>query len=128
MDSLDLFIKNGGFIAEPEAIIVKEILLYGEMETLDELSHALDSALVSYDSTTEPEIQDGINYHWIGALSKDDEENLLLCLSAKRKNSNIRTIAKCNNAIYENVFRQTGITVILNRDLSINQILTCLRG
>jgi Trk K+ transport system NAD-binding subunit len=73
-------------------------------------------------------MQYGIAYHWVGAFSKDDAANLLICLSAKRKNSDIRTMAKCNNVIFENIFRHTGITVILQNDMSASRILACLRG
>lgn len=125
---LDRFIERGGFAKEPEPFGEKEILLYGEQETIDEISHALHDAAVTYDYTTEPEIMDNITYHWIGAFSKDDMDNLLICLSAKRKNADIHTMAKCNNMIYENIFRQIGIGVILQNDVSATRILACLRG
>lgn len=128
MGRLDQFIERGGFVKEPEASTEKEILLYGEPETIDRISHALDAAAITYDFTTEPTIKDGTIYHWIGAFSKDDTNNLLICLSAKRKNSGIRIMAKCNNNIYENVFKQTGITMIFQKDIPINRILACLRG
>lgn len=128
MDRLDQFIEQGGFIQDPEVPKEKEILLYGEPETIDEISHALDAAAITHDFTAEPIIKDGMIYHWIGAFSKDDVDNLLICLSAKRKNSGIRTMARCNNTIYENVFKQTDITMIFQNDIPINQILACLRG
>lgn len=84
MGRLDQFIERGGFIKEPEASKEKEILLYGEPETIDTISHALDVV------------------------------------------SGIRTMAKCNNNIYENVFKQTDM--IFQNDIPINRILDCLRG
>ncbi|MEA4970478.1 MAG: NAD-binding protein [Candidatus Pelethousia sp.] len=128
MCRLDRFLERGGFMAEPETPAEKEILLYGELETIDEISHMLDNAALTYDYTPEPDIIAGTIYHWIGAFSQDDADNLLICLMAKRKNSAIRTMAQCNNAIYKNIFRQTGITVILENGVSANQILACLRG
>lgn len=128
MRRLDLFFARGGFMEEPETSIEKEILLYGEKETLAEIINVLGDASVSYDYTAEPDIKDGTYYHWIGAFSKDDMDNLLICLSAKRKNNDIGTMAKCNNMIYENIFRQTGISVILGKDISANQILAALKG
>jgi Trk K+ transport system NAD-binding subunit len=128
MGRLDKFIEKGGFRKVSEASGEKEILLYGEPETIGSIAHALDAAAITYDFTTEPAIMNGIRYQWLGAFSADDADNLLICLSAKRMNSNIRTIAKCNNVIYENVFRQTGITVILQNDIPIGRILACLKG
>lgn len=115
-------------MAETKTPVEKEILLYGEWETLDKISRALDSAAVTYDYTTEPDIQDGTAYQWIGAFSRDDVDNLLICLMAIRRNGAVRTMAKCNNTIYETVFRQMGITVILKNGISAKQILACLRG
>lgn len=128
MCRLDCFLEQGGFMAETKIPLEKEILLYGEWETLDKISHTLDGAAVTYDYTTEPDLQDGTAYQWIGAFSRDDADNLLICLMAKRRNGAIRTMAKCNDAIYETVFRQTGITVILKNGISAKQILACLKG
>ncbi len=128
MCRLDRFIEQGGFMAEPDIHTEKEILLYGEKETVDEISHMLDGAAVTYDYTPELDIQNGTSYRWIGAFSEDDEDNLLICLMAKRKNSAVRTMAQCNNVIYETLFKQTGITVILKKDIPVDQILACLRG
>ena len=128
MCRLDRFIAQGGFAKEPEASIEKEILLYGEQEILDEISHALDAAAITYDRTAGPEIKDGTAYRWIGAFSGDDEDNLLICLSAKRKNVSIRTMARCNNMIYKNIFRQMKITVILQSEVPVSRILAYLKG
>lgn len=128
MCRLDCFIERGGFTKESDASKEKEILLYAEKEIIDEIKLVLDNADVTYDCTTEPEIKDSTIYHWIGAISNDDANNLLICLSAKRRNSSVCTIAKCNNIIYESIFRQMGITIILKNSVSANQIRTCLRG
>jgi hypothetical protein len=125
---LDRFIERGGFAEEPDDPIEKDILFYGEREALDEVCRALDGERVSYDLTAEPEIPYGAAYRWVGALSKDDASNLLVCLAARRKNKDIRTIAKCNDRIYEDVFRRTGVTVVLHGDATAHRILACLKG
>jgi hypothetical protein len=132
MSRLDRFIERGCFGTLPEhpvePSVEKEILLYGDRETIEEIRQALDQASITYDGTTEPEISEGIYYHWIGAFSDDDGNNLLICLLAKRKNGQVRTMAKCNNSIYERIFRQTGITVILQNDVPPSRIIACLKG
>lgn len=128
MQRLDRFIERGGFAKEPDEPAEMDILLYGELEMLDEMRRALDDARVRYDLTAEPEVPDAAAYRWIAALSKDDESNLLVCLAARRKNNGIRTMAKCNDRVYEDVFRQTGITVVLHGDATVHRILACLKG
>lgn len=128
MCRLDRALSRNVLMEEPEAAAEKEILLYGEWETVDAIIHILEGAGVTYDYTAEPALQGETAYHWIGAFSEDDADNLLVCLMAKRRNSDIRTMAQCNNIIYETIFRQTGITVILKRGVPAKQILACLRG
>ncbi len=125
---LDKFIEKSMVRKESEGPGEKEILLYGEAEIIDSISQVLNAAEITYDFTTEPVINEGSTYHWLVAFSKDDADNLLICLLAKRRNSSIQTMAKCNNRIYENVFKQTGITMILQKDIPISRILTYLRG
>ncbi len=128
MSRLDRFFAQGGFTKEPETSMQKDILLYGEQKTVGEISHTLDAAAITYDLTTEPDIKDGVTYRWIGAFFRKRYEYLLICLSAKRKDENTRTMAKCNDMIYENIFRQTGITVILQNDVPADRILAFLKG
>ncbi len=128
MCRLDQFIDRGGFVREPEAATEKEILLYGDRKTITEIGRALDDAAITYDCTTEPAIRGSTTYHWIGACSGDDLDNILICLSAKRKNHQIRTIAKCNDRTYETIFQQTGVAVILPNEVAAYRILACLKG
>ena len=128
MQRLDRFIERGGFAKEPDDPAEMDILLYGELEMLEEMRRALDDARIRCDLTAEPEIPDSAAYRWIAALSKDDASNLLVCLAARRKNKDIRTMAKCNDRIYEDVFRRMGVTVVLHGDPTANRILACLKG
>lgn len=128
MRRLDQFIERGGIAKEPDEQEKVDILLYGEPEMLEQLRRALMDAQARFDMTDEPEVPDGTAYRWIAALSKDDERNLLVCLAARRKNAGIRTMAKCNDRVYEEIFRQTGITVVLREDDTANRILACLKG
>jgi hypothetical protein len=128
MRRLDQFIERGGFAREPDEKAKMDILLYGEPEMLVQVHRALTDAQIRFDVTDEPEVPDGTAYRWIAALSKDDERNLLVCLAARRKNASIRTMAKCNDRVYEEVFRQTGITVVLHEGDAAQRILACLKG
>lgn len=128
MSRLDRFMQKGGFARQPEAVIEKEILLYGEQKAIEAICSALDDAEISYDCTNRLETRDDVTYHWVGAFSTDDENNLLLCLLAKRKNKSIRMMAKCNDMVYRSVFKQTGVAVISEDNITPNRILACLRG
>ena len=128
MSRLDRFMQKGGFARQPKVVIENGILLYGEQETIDAICSALDGAEISYDCTSKLETRDDVTYHWVGAFSTDDENNLLLCLLAKRKNKSIRMMAKCNDMVYKSVFKQTGVAVILENDITPDRILACLRG
>ena len=125
---LDRFLQRAEMEKEPEATVHKEVLLYGQGEPADRIGHALQEAAIAYDRTAEPDIRDGALYHWAGAFSDSDADNLLFCLWAKRRNENVRTLAQCNDRMYENVFKQAGITVVLPKDASVSQILACLKG
>ena len=130
MGRVDGFMGRGGFLEEHKRVAVpeREILLYGEKNTIGAIGAALEDAAITYDCTDELEIRDEITYRWVGAFSKEDEQNLLICMLAKRKNGSIRMMAKCNDMIYERIFRQMGITVIFQNDMSPNRIVACLRG
>mgnify|MGYP000380348961 CR=1 FL=1 len=124
---LDRFYDRGGFTKEPDAV-TKEIFLYGAQEIVEALSKDLNKAKITNDWATEPEMNAGINYHWIGAFSDNDEDNLLACLSAMRNQSGIHTMAKCNDMTYQNVFKQTKIMIILRGDATAAQIIIYLKG
>lgn len=129
MGRLDRFIENNGFSKEEKNFTQKEILLCGEEEIIDPLSRALDEAAVTYDRESQSEAEDSgsVFYRWVGAFFADDEKNLLICLMAKRKNSAVCTMAKCNDRLFENIFRQTGVTVILQNEIPVNRVLACLK-
>lgn len=124
---VDRFFDRGGFIKEPDALVTKEIFLYGAKEVVEALSEDLNRAKITSDWATEPEMNAGVNYHWIGAFSRNDEDNLLACLSAKRNQSGIHTMAKRNDMTYQNVFKQTEILVVLRGDTTAAQIMMHLK-
>lgn len=128
MCRLDRFLARGGIIAEPKAETGKEILLYGSQDTLAMLRPALEDARITYACAGEPGAEDGAAYRWVCAFSDDDAENLLFCLSAKKKNNGIRTMAKCNDTMYEAIFRRMGVTVILRGSVAAGEVLARLKG
>ncbi|MEA5014694.1 MAG: NAD-binding protein [Candidatus Limiplasma sp.] len=125
---LDRFIQRGGIVQEPAAMVRKEILLYGGKDAVGRIARALDEAAITYDRTAEMDVRNGAAYDWVGAFSESDADNLLFCLLAKRKNERIHTLAECNDRMYENVFKQAGITAILPKNAPVDQILACLKG
>lgn len=125
---LNRFFDRGGFTMEPDAVVTKEIFLYGDQKVVESLSEDLNRAEITNDWAIAPEMNTGVNYHWIGAFSSSDEDNLLACLTAKRNQLGIHTMAKCNEITYQNVFKQTEIMVILRGDLTVSQIIAHIKG
>lgn len=125
---IDRFFDRGGFTKEPDAVVTKDIFLYGNQKVVEALSEDLNRARITNDWASEPDMNAGVTYQWIGAFSDNDEDNLLACLSAKRNQSGIYTMAKCNDLTYQNVFTQTEISVVLRGDLTAPQIIKYLRG
>ncbi len=125
---LDGFFGRVGFTKEPDAIVTKDIFLYGDQQAVKALSECLNNARITNDWAAEPEMNAGVHYSWFGAFSGSDEDNLLACLSAKRNQPDIHTMAKCNDTTYQNVFKQTKITVILRGEINAAQISMHLKG
>ncbi|MPN63706.1 hypothetical protein SDC9_211471 [bioreactor metagenome] len=126
---VDRFFDRGGFTKQADTVgITKEIFLYGDQKVVEALSEDLNRAKITNDWATDPDMRAGVNYHWIGAFSFNDEDNLLACLSAKRNQTDIHTMAKCNDITYQNVFKQTEIMVVLQGDLTASQIIAHMKG
>ena len=128
MCRLDRFFEGGGFAQAPRAPLHKEILLYGEQPVMDEIRHMLDDQHILYDCTGQPDISQEVVYRWIGAFSKDDADNLLICMMGKRRNSAVRTIAACNDSLYEKVFRQMGISIVVRDGVQASRIIDFIKG
>lgn len=128
MKKLDGYISQNFIKEEYVTLPQKDILLYGEPETIAAVVGVLEKESVLYDVTAQPEIKENTVYDWIGAFSEDDMNNLLICMGGKRKNPRVYTIAKCNQNIYEVVFKEMDITIIVKQEISAKQILACLRG
>lgn len=127
MSRLDRFRNRDRPPGEPDVIPAKGIFLYGCPETVKALSDDLKKAGVTNDWSAEPEMNAGVHYHWIGAFSDSDEDNLLACLWAMRSRPGIHTIAKCNDMTYKNVFKQTKISVILQGSIAAAQLVKHLK-
>jgi len=111
----DRFFDKGGFVpetAEKRECKKKDILLFGDDKEIAGLCRALTAAGLSVDAAELGENQ-GASYRWAGAFSHDDAENLLFCLSAKRKKLDILTMCKCNEPIYGNLMTNKGIDAVL---------------
>ncbi|MPN58367.1 hypothetical protein SDC9_206071 [bioreactor metagenome] len=49
-------------------------------------------------------------------------------MMGKRRNSAVRTIAACNDTLYEDVFRQMGISVIVSNGIQASRIIDYIKG
>ncbi len=111
MNGLDAFLTGGVFI-NPSSKNVSHILLFG-LSSDSEIINVLEDINVIYD-LTDNECFTPLNiYKIVFACSDNDMNNLMICSSAKRADYNIYTVAKCNNKLYETVFRRDEVDKIV---------------
>lgn len=126
INKLDAAIAKGAFGSEPHKPEQKNILLFSEPPILAGLCESFSKEGDCFDCMSEPCPPPGKVYRIVCALSANDLDNLLLCRSAQRATKDVCTIARCNNRLYEGVFRQAHITHVLIGDVHISSLLSLL--
>ncbi|MHB1154091.1 MAG: NAD-binding protein [Eubacteriales bacterium] len=121
MKRLDAFLA-GGVLINPSSKNISHILLFG-LSSDTEIINVLEDMNVIYD-LTDNECFTPLNiYKMVFACSDNDMNNLMICSSAKRSDNNIYTVAKCNNRLYETVFRRDDVDKIVYDSRSIIDML-----
>jgi len=111
MKKIDLFF-TGNNKADPSGENRDRVLLFGlssDTVVLDALNHLK----IRYDLADSEFFIPPDQYTMVFACSDDDINNLLICSSARRSDSEIFTVAKCNNRLYEAVFRRADVDKII---------------
>jgi hypothetical protein len=120
MKRLDAFLAGGVLLNSSKNI--SHILFFG-LSSDSDIINALENINVIYD-LTDNECFAPLNiYNIVFACSENDMNNLMICSSAKRSDSSIYTVAKCNNKLYETVFRRDEVDKIVFDSRSILTML-----
>lgn len=128
MHRIDRFFDEQPMGEKPLDLSQKDVLLFGNPEDLKTLCQQLGMASLSFDCVDEPKLCAHTIYRFVGAFSCSDIDNLQLCASAKRDQEDIRIVAKCNDLIYENIYKHTGASLVLRKDAECSQIFSFIEG
>lgn len=126
MDRLDTFLASDKIVKVANQDDTQSILVYKgdtDVSMILETVDVNDKSLVFADDYEDYELR---GCKAIVAISDNDADNLMLCVKAKHTKAGITTIARCNNNLNLEIFREAGVTNIVTtmtmRD-SIKQLL-----
>ena len=128
MHRIDSFFEQRANGETPLDFMQKDILLFGNPKDMKTLCKKLDLTDLSFDCVDEPKLCTHTTYRLVGAFSHSDIDNLQLCKSAKRNQKDIHIVAKCNDLIYENIYKHIGVSLVLLKDIEYSQIISCIEG
>ena len=128
MHRIDRFFDKQPLGETPLDFSQKDVLLFGNPEDLKTLCQQLGMVGLSFDCVDEPKLCAHTVYRFVGAFSRSDIDNLQLCTSAKRDQKGIRILTKCNDPIYENIYKHIGASLVLRKDVECIQIFSFIEG
>lgn len=111
MKKFDAFFADGRKAHPPEDSR-NRVLLFGLSSNVSVLD-ALDRLKIGYDLAETGSFIPQDKYTMVFACSDNDIDNLLVCSSAKKTDSGLFTVAKCNDKLYETVFRRADVDKIV---------------
>lgn len=127
MDRLDTFLASDKIIKAVSQEDTQSILVYkGDtdlsmiLETVDDR----DKSLVFAQDYEDYELR---GCKAIVAISDNDADNLMLCVKAKHTKAGITTIARCNNNLNLEIFREAGVTKIVTTMTMMDSIRQLLK-
>ena len=127
MDRLDTFLASDKIIKAVSQEDTQSILVYkGDtdlsmiLETVDDR----DKSLVFAQDYEDYELR---GCKAIVAISDNDADNLMLCVKAKHTKAGITTIARCNNNLNLEIFREVGVTKIVTTMTMMDSIRQLLK-
>jgi len=127
MDRLDAFLASDKVIKVDNQEEIQSILVYKgdtDVSMLLETVDADDKSLVFANDYEDYELR---GCKAIVAISDNDAENLMLCVKAKHTKSGITTIARCNNNLNLEIFREAGVTKIVTTMTMMDSIRQLLK-
>ena len=127
MDRLDTFLASDKIIKVANQDDTQSILVYKgdtDVSMILETVDVNDESLVFFFFYENYELR-GCNA--IVAISDNDADNLMLCVKAKHTKAGITTIARCNNNLNLEIFREAGVTKIVTTITMMDSIRQLLK-
>lgn len=120
LSRIDKFISTEEALYETEEFTYKDILLYKDA---DEIVATLKANNLKFDLVEYPGIPRFCYYKVVVGVSNSDLDNLLLCKTAKRFDPFVRTVAKCNVQMYQEMFHCEEIDAVVADSSEVKVIL-----
>lgn len=127
MDRLDAFLASDKIVKAANQDDTESILVYKgdtDISMILETVDVNDKSLVFADNYEEYELS---GCKAIVAISDNDADNLMLCVKAKHSRVGITTIARCNNNLNLEIFRDAGVTKIVTAMTMMDSIRQLLK-
>ncbi|MEA4921087.1 MAG: NAD-binding protein [Clostridiaceae bacterium] len=124
MDRIDLFIQSGGIAESSPGRTNRGALVFGEPD----IAGKIQNAGIKCNILTEPNFPEDGFFCALFALSLNDENNLAICCTAKKRDPEIFIIARCNAPALKDSYKALGADRILSGGESVNTLLSELGG
>lgn len=127
MDRLDIFLASDNIIKASNQEDTQSILVYKgdtDVSMILETVDVNDRSLVFADDYEDYELR---GCKAIVAISDNDADNLMLCVKAKHTKAGITTIARCNNNLNLEIFKEAGVTKIVTTITMMDSIRQLLK-
>lgn len=117
MKCIDVFLAGGESNSKSDNLVQKDVLLFCDHDCgnteIEKLIKTLGEEPFSLDIVDSPGIPSNSRYGVVIALSSNDMDNLMLCAVAKHTHGDNYTIAKCNDRLYESIFRRQDVDALV---------------
>lgn len=100
-----------------------DVALFAEETLLRTLVPGLKEAHISVESIQSDDDLCGRQYKLMGALGDDDLQNLLVCSLGKKRMPHCIILAKNNNPLYRNLYRDAGAKCLDRSELTVERII-----
>lgn len=123
MKRMDVFLARPVDAPDEPAMPAADLALIAEEALSDMLCPKLERAGVSFDVIRNEDDFCGRAYKLVCVFGKDDLQNLLACSVGKKLEQGCAILARCNNPLYRNLFREAGAQCLNESELSVERIL-----
>ena len=127
MDRLDTFLASDKIIKAVSQEDTQSILVYKGDTDLSMILETVDDRNKSLVFAKDYEDYELRGCKAIVAISDNDADNLMLCVKAKHTKAGITTIARCNNNLNLEIFREAGVTKIVTTITMMDSIRQLLK-
>ena len=127
MDRLDTFLASDKIIKAVSQEDTQSILVYKGDTDLSMILETVDDRDKSLVFAKDYEDYELRGCKAIVAISDNDADNLMLCVKAKHTKAGITTIARCNNNLNLEIFREAGVTKIVTTITMMDSIRQLLK-